>query len=278
MRKLATLILLSSLSLVVLAAFRSGVLAWGVGQAAGGPPGLVFDQPALDLGRIPASKSFEVSLPWHRTGAGSLRVLGVRSDCGCALARGPSGRLRAGAKGNVLVRLAARKQHGPFSLAVRLYSDGAPPADRVLARVRGYVETPLGLRPARLDLGRRTAGSSIERQVRVSWVPSTDLFALAGVSRPTCLAGSSPLSPGSSLRVTVAGIDGHGRVEPPATGDLPGCELSLSLRAPDQGGPFRGEARLLLADRVIATVPLSGTVEPRRETPPQERPAPSPLR
>ena len=265
MRKLATLILLSSLSLVVLAAIRSGVLAWGGGKAGAGPlgpPGLVFDQPALDLGRIPASKSLEVSLPWHRTGAGSLRVLGVRSDCGCALAKGPSGRLEAGAKGIVTVRLGARKQRGPFSLAVRLYSDGAPPADRVLVRVRGYVETPLALRPARLDLGRRTAGSSIERQVQVSWVPSTDLFALAGGSRPTSPGGSSPLSPGSPLRVSLVGIDGHGRVEPPATGDLPGCRLVLSLSAPLRSGSFRAEARLMLADRVIATVPLCGTVEP----------------
>ena len=249
MHKLALLLLLSAF----------GLIAWGLlprAASRSAQPGLVFAESVRTLGAVPPGAPLRVALPWRRTGTGSLRVLGLRSTCGCAVVDGPRGQLRAGASGVVTLRLHMRRRRGPFSVAVRLYTDALPPFDRVVTRVQGYVETPLALVPDSIDLGRRTPGALIERQVQVSWTRMADLFALAGVDQPR-----SPQSPEGSPSFQLAGIDGRCRVEPPAMGDLPGCRLVLALRAPAESGPFQGEVRLRLEGRVVATVPLCGTVE-----------------
>jgi hypothetical protein len=195
----------------------------------------------VDLGALRPGEERALDLPWRREGAGSLRLLGVRTDCGCSSAQAPPGPLAAGSRGALAVRVRAPGRPGPFSTRVRWYTDAPGPYDRHETLLRGWVDAPVVARPAALDLGRRSAGGSLERTIEVAWEPG---------SRPPGLA---------ACRVALAGVTGRARIDPPARGGEEGCLLRLSLRVPAAAGPFAGQAALHCGARCLVAVPLRGT-------------------
>jgi hypothetical protein len=93
------------------------------------PAGLLFESPGLDLGPIAPGEEREVEAAWRRTGAGPLRVLGVRTGCGCLSASGLDGTLAPGERGTLRLRIRARERIGPFSLEVRVHLDRGAESD-----------------------------------------------------------------------------------------------------------------------------------------------------
>ena len=223
-----------------------------------------------------------VELPWRRTGEGPLRVLGVRTGCGCALVEDPPRLLPAGARGALRLKLHPRMRNGPFLVRLRVYTTAPPPADRVVVRVRGHVRGSFSFHPPALDLGARSPGARLQREIEVRWArpedvldptlaPDPDSDAEADAAGDGAAEVESPdRSPGALrfLRAELIGLEGRARVEPPARDGLPGCLLRLELRVPEKSGPFRGRSTLMLGRRVLGSVPVRGQVESVEPSPP----------
>jgi hypothetical protein len=223
----------------------------GGSAAPRGPARLVLVEPVMHLGRVPAGRARVVALPWRRLGVGSLRLLAVESDCGCAVVDAHPGPVPPGARGRLRVRFGPRDTPGPFAVGVRVYTDARPPDDLVRGRLVGWVRAPLALRPPRLDLGRRTPGREVERTIEVRW------------PEDAAPAGLVPRLAGLPGRVALEPLPVHGRA---------GCLLRLVLRAPAEPGPFRGRVLLRRAGRVVATLPVRGVSVPRPGSPGRDPP------
>jgi hypothetical protein len=182
----------------------------------------------------------EVGFPWRRSGRGSLRCLGIRPDCGCALISGLPEVLPEGAEGTLRVRIAPGLRPGPFLVSVRIYTDAAPPAERIVLRVRGFVGTRLRFHPDPLALGRRTAGRLVERTIEV--------HALSALALP-------------DLRARLVGLSGAVHVGACARAGLGGCTLEATLQIPQRPGSFRGEIQLLDGAQVLGRVPVTGQAQ-----------------
>lgn len=233
-------------ALIAGAGLLSALLAAGRGDhapaAGGGPARLVLLEPTVDLGALDPGVQRELSLPWRRAGVGPLRVLAVRTGCGCVVAQGQVGVLAACARGMLRLRLRAPRRRGPFVHHVRVLTDAAPPHAVVVCRVAGYVVTPLALCPDLVDLGRRTPAARVERVVE--------------------LRSRTPLA--ADLTFAWAGVTGSVAVEPAARRDLPGALLRLSLCVPGAEGPFHGELAVCAGRRLLGVLRVRGTVQPRR--------------
>lgn len=219
--------------------------ACGGGHAPGpaGVPALIFEPAVHVLGAVSTEAPSVVPLPWRRTGAGPLRVLGTRLDCGCAALDTLPEVLAAGSCGQMQLRLHPPRHPGPFRVQVRIYTTAPPPHDRVLVEARGHVGPALAFFPARLDFGRRSPGVRLRRLVEVRW-------------------DTPPMSGGlETLSATLERLDGSVRVAPPAGGALPGCLLELELVAPLVPGPFQALAQLREGERLLGSFVVRGVVE-----------------
>ncbi|MDJ0521101.1 MAG: DUF1573 domain-containing protein [Planctomycetota bacterium] len=217
-----------------------------------GPPALVLAHEVLTIGEVPGDTFAVVRVPWRRTGAGTLRVLAVETDCGCAVAEGPRGDQPAGARGEIVVRVHGLRRAGPFAHRVTVYTDQRPPRDRVSCRLRGWTGRPAAFAPGALALGPRSPRASLTRDVELRLDPSVD-------------------APDLTVRLT--GVAGTASLLPPARPAVPGRLLLLELEAPAEPGPFTAQVELARGSRVLAVLPIRGRVRlPRRGPPGRGRP------
>ncbi len=203
-----------------------------------GPRGVAVPD-TLDLGRLAADAQLDAEVPWERVGPGPVRVLDVRTDCGCAVVRPLPKILAEQACGRLPVRIRVGSRVGPFSVRVRIVSAGDPPADVATCRLRGYVDQPLRGHPAALALGRRSAGAALERRVELRWY--------ADAADP-------------DVHTRLSGVDGSITVGPPASRSHPGALLTLQLHAPTQPGPLRAHLMVEVAGVGELLVPITGDV------------------
>jgi hypothetical protein len=205
-----------------------------------GPPAIALARDVLDVGEVSAGVERRLSVPWRRTGAGSLRVLAVETDCGCALAEGPRGPQPAGVGGKIVVRILPRARAGPFTHRLIVYTDQRPPRDRTVCRLRGWSRTPVEIAPAALDLGLRSPGVRLRRDVEVRLHP----------------AFATP-----ALTPRLEGLEGSVRLLPPVRLDLPGRLLRVDVLTPQPDGRFAGRVLLEQRDRVVGSLPITGWVQ-----------------
>ena len=207
---------------------------------AAGPPAVALGYEVLDVGEVSAALERRVVVPWRRTGAGSLRVLAVETDCGCALATGPRGEQAADAAGEIVVRILPRRRGGPFTHRLIVYTDQRPPRDRVVCRLRGWSESPVEIVPDALDLGLRSPGVRLQRDVEIRLHP--DFAAPA-------------------LRPRLAGLRGSVRLLPPVRLDLPGRLLRVDVETPQADGRFEGRVLLEQHGRPLGALAITGWVQ-----------------
>ena len=255
--------LLALLTLAALAAWRvhTAPLAPPVPGPAGGlraTPGLLLLTPTeVDLGCVEPTSRHEVPLAWRREGVGALRLLAQDLGCGCLGLEGLPSTFPEGSCGSARLTLAASRESGPVESYVRVVLDVPPPQDVVRVCVRAFVGRGVVVRPAGLDLGRRTGEGRAASSFEVHLPPGADA---AGVA------------------VEVLGWPGTVRVEPSRRRGRNGPDLVLDSSFPGAPGAVTGALRVRTASAGEAVVPLRAevvAVAPSVSAP-SARPGPSP--
>jgi len=246
----------------------------------------VFASATLEAGDLAPDEMYGFLMPWRRVGQGALRVLAVESDCACAVARGPQGRVEEGAHGILKIRVRGPRRLGAFVQRVRVFTDQQPPRDVVTLRVEVHSRDRAAVLPHLIEVGRRSPGARIDREVEVRLDPdltptltSTLKSTLKSTFPPTIpgeraaagQAGAGQTLPGEraaagqagarGLQVRLVGLDGGVRVLPPVRLDLPGRRVRLHFRAPKKAGDFEGRVLVLLDGELLASARVSGWVD-----------------
>lgn len=241
-------VLLLGPSLWALSAGRaSRVPLTGAGDPAGRaaePPRLELEAHEIALGRLRPGEERRAQVGWRRRGAGVLRVLGVRSACGCALVDPLPRELPAGASGSLGLRLTARRAPGPQRHRIRIVTDAAPGLDVLDIWIGGHVESDVAITPTRVVLPPGQGGVEITSAVEVRWDRSS-----AGALVPLA---------------RLVGVAGRVDVLPPAAPGADACQIVFSVRRPEAPGRLRGWLELDLGARGPIAVPIEGVVHPRR--------------
>lgn len=254
--------LLALLTLAALAAWRvsPAPLAQPVLSPAGGPraaPGLLFlEPPALDLGVVAPASRHETRLAWRREGAGPLRLLAQDLGCGCLGLTGLPEVLPQGGSGSATLTLGASVEPGPIDTYVRLVLDRPAPDDVLRVPVAAYVGRQMVVRPAWLDLGRRTPASRSAARFAVHLPPGADPAEVA---------------------VEVVGWPGVVRVERSPLRGRRGPDLVLDSTFPARPGALTGALAVRTPGAGEALVSLrAAVVEPARLSAGGSRPGPCP--
>ena len=200
------------------------------------PPGLVLERETLDLGCLEPSERREIPLAWRRVGPGDLRVLALRTGCGCAALLDLPTSLPAGAHGTLRAVLHAPSDLGPLDIPLRIVTDARAPHDVTTLRVRAFVGDRLVVRPAYLDLGRRSSGASVNTRLCVHLPPQAEgpveasLVSWPGGVRVVRAAMHAQHGPDLLLDTSCAGAPGPrvGLLRVRASG---GGEIAVPLRA-----------------------------------------------
>jgi hypothetical protein len=229
-----------------------------VPDAADARPGLTLALETLDLGCLEPLERHEIPVAWRRVGPGDLRVLALRTGCGCAALCDLPTTLPAGAHGTLRVVLHAPGDHGPLDIPLRVVTDARAPGDVSTLRVVAFVGDRIVVRPAYLDLGRRSAG--------------------AGVSTRLCVH----LPPGAQgpVEASLSGWPGDVRVVRAAMHAQRGPDLLLDTACTAPPGPRAGLLRVRAAGGGAVAVPLrmDVAVPPVPRAPPAPPEAPRPKR
>ncbi len=227
------------------------LLLGGCGTASSKPPALVLVHPTVEAGDLAPDEVSAVRVPWRRVGRGPLRVLAVESDCACAVARGPEGRVEEGACGVLKILVHGPRRLGAFVQRVRVFTDQPPPRDVVTLRVGLHSRDRVAVLPHLLDVGRRSPGARVERDVEVRLDPAL----VPG------FPGGDPSGGAEGLRVRLVGLQGAVRLLPPVRVDLPGRRARLTLRAPKKAGDFDGRILVLWRGEQVASAQVRGWVD-----------------
>ncbi len=186
---------------------------------------LRFDPEAVDLGRLEPGSNRRVLVAWRLEGTESRAALGMDATCGCVVAEGLPRDLSPGDRGTLTLVVRPPRRSGPFRAAVKVWLHPSPGERPPSLEVRGYVLSPVGVRPETLVLGPRTAGVRVERVLEVDVVS-----ALAA----------------ASVEAVLEGLAGEVAVEPCVFAARSGATLRVRVQVPATPGPFAG--------RVVARV------------------------
>jgi hypothetical protein len=234
------LCLLSAVVAAAVAAARSGSpLRLAAPRDAPPAAALRFETTTADLGSVPPRAERDVEVAWRREGPGDLRVLAVKTGCGCVRSDGLPPVLSAGASGRLRLRVGGRSTPGPFSVAVRAFTDAPPPDDVATLRVRGFVGDRPVVRPSLVDLGPRSPGVRVTRRLEISLPPGWR---------------------GTACEASLDGLAGEAKATEPMLADRAGPDLLVTADVPEEAGTFEGTLRVRFGAGEPIEVPVRGLV------------------
>lgn len=165
---------------------------------------LEVESAVFDFGAVDQGQSVEHAFRLHNVGDAPLRVLDVKSTCGCTAGVVAGDEVPPGGDGWVTVRLDTARLAGPISKVVTIYTDDAatPVAGLTLT---GQVLADLVVSPTHLYLGRIRRGEPVRQEIHVlSGRPGTAYaVAWAEETSPLLTATVEPLAEGEGQRVVV---------------------------------------------------------------------------
>lgn len=192
-------------------------------------PGVKFDTPSYNFGRVREGQQVFHDFWFTNTGTGPLEILKVKPSCGCTTAGTHDRIVQPGKTGKIPIKLNLGRASGPVAKTVMVYTNCTGTDSMVTLRIQGEVWQPIQASPASASFGRLTADqakdTTLERRLTI--VNNTeDPVALKGVrvSNPSFKAETKVLEEGKRFELIV-------NVVPPlATGPVTGTiEIDTNL-------------------------------------------------
>ena len=145
----------------------TGLLA--AGSARSGPlegPAIQFEYREVDLGVMPQISKRDTVFTFKNLGSEDLRILDVKTSCGCTAALASESVIPPGATGSINVKFDSKTFTGHVTKTITVHSNdpGEPESQLTL---RAQVEPMVVLGPERIELGLVRLGEKIHRSVRI---------------------------------------------------------------------------------------------------------------
>jgi len=123
-----------------------GALFW---LAADGRAELRFDSMQLELAGLPSDKILSGAYAFQNTGSNSIRILGVKTLCGCTAAKPTTDLIPPGGRGGISVNFKTIGRNGVYETPVTVKTDDPQQAEVKLI-LRADVRDLIQVRPALL--------------------------------------------------------------------------------------------------------------------------------
>ena len=211
----------------------------GAGAVAPGSPGrLEFAATTVDFGEVFQGGEATREVPFRNSAAVPIRILEVRSTCGCAAAVPDADVIPPGGAGRIRVTFRPEDRRGVVHSLVMIRTDHAP-YPTVTLTVKGVARPVYVLEPAIVDLGEVPRGAEIVREFRIRDATGKPFEVTAlTTSRPDVTAEATAAGPAAEHRIRVTARMGGW------SGPFLG---TVTVRTDREGGP-------------LPTVMIQGTV------------------
>ncbi len=196
----------------------------------GEKPGIKFDEPIYDFGRIRAGGDVQHEYWFTNTGNGPLEILQVKPSCGCTVAGEFTKIVPPGETGKIPVKLATKSATGPMNKSIRVSTNAEGADATVTLQIKGEVWQAVEVTPRTVAFGRITpddAANNPERKVTIQNNLEGEMK-LGDVvsSNPSFSATLSPVEAGKKYEMKVT------LVPPVKTGNMTG-KLTMSTGVAD---------------------------------------------
>lgn len=199
------------------AATGVGAIPAGVGETRNfSGPGVVFDTPVHDYGRVMSGPNVAHDFWFTNPGTDVLRVTNVRTSCGCTTAGAWDREIPPGESGRIPIQISTAKVSGKFSKTITVDTN-VKESPQVMLRIEGEVWRPVEVTPPHLSFGRLTANATQPMTAEATIVNNmTEPLEIKGVTsqNPAFRAEAIPIETGKRYKLVVT-------ANPPfATGNL----------------------------------------------------------
>lgn len=192
-------------------------------------PGVKFDTPTYEFGRVRSGQEIVHDFWFTNTGTGPLEILKVRPACGCTTAGQHDKIVQPGQTGKIPIRLNTGAASGPMHKTIMINTNCPGTDAAVTLHIQGEVWQPIQATPTSASFGRLTtemaSGSTMERKLTV--VNNTEnpiRITEAKCTNPSFKAEISTLEEGKKFELTVT------IVPPLASGPVTGnVELTTTM-------------------------------------------------
>lgn len=133
-------------------------------------PGIKFDTPEYEFGRVRAGKDIIHDFWFTNTGTGPLELLRVKPSCGCTTAGNYDRIVQPGKSGRIPIRMGTGKADGTMNKSVRVTTNIPGSNSSVTLRLKGQVWQPVEVKPPTATFGRitnETASESLEQTLMI---------------------------------------------------------------------------------------------------------------
>ncbi len=172
-------------------------------------PGVKFDTPTYQFGRIRSGEDVVHDFWFTNTGTGPLEILKVKPACGCTQAGAHDKIVQPGETGKIPIKMSTGRASGPLHKTVMVNTNAPGEGAAITLHIQGEVWQPIQATPASASFGRLTVESaqstSLERKLTI--VNNTEQKIILGeitCSNPAFKATSSVLEEGKKFELTVS--------------------------------------------------------------------------
>jgi len=170
-------------------------------------PGVKFDTPVYDAGKVRGGTPLEHDYWFTNTGTGPLEILRVKPSCGCTVAGQYDKVVKPGETGKIPIKVNAGASTGAISKSITINTNAPGPEAQITLQIKGEVWQAVQVTPSSAAFGRITsaqadAGSSrkltLVNNVEGELKPGTPTS-----SSPQFKAELTPLEGGKKYELTI---------------------------------------------------------------------------
>ena len=172
-------------------------------------PGVLFDTPSYNFGRLQAGAPVRHDFWFHNPGTEPLVIENVKPGCGCTTAGSWDREILPGETGRIPISLSTQKFSGKVSKTINIQTN-AKEAKTMILRIEGEVWQPVQLAPTSAVFGTLTgdlASKPMTKELTLTNNMDTPLeIKSVNSPNPVFRAEITPIEPGKKFKVIVTAL------------------------------------------------------------------------